>query len=104
MPAIARDLSESRSRHPATSFCQRVGGALRNRLKSGGQLPSQQHQRISRRQQELHADINGKSKRHAPPDPQHKLDQHFRTRRENIGKDHHEGRRDTDGGAQRADR
>ena len=103
MPAIARVLSEMLDRlhrkfywrgveapaQPSEVWC-RVGVEA-----ASGGLPASQ---------ELHAEINGESNYDAPPDPQHKLDQHFRIGRVNIGKDHNEGRWDADGRAQRADR
>ena len=55
MPAMARDLSESRCGHRYT-FSSEPAERLLNRVKPRVQLPLQQHQRVSRRQQELHAD------------------------------------------------
>ena len=71
--------------------------------KPGVQLAPEQLERVSGRQQELHAGINQKSKCYTPPDPENELNQLFRVR-ENIGKNHEHGCRKTNAGAYESER
>ena len=65
-------------------------------LKPRAQLVLEQYQGVSWRQQHLHHHVHQESERHAPPDPEHELDQYLGLWWQDIRNDHHEGCRQAD--------
>lgn len=57
------------------------------------QLAAEQRERVSRRQQELDADVDREPERRAPPQPEHGLDHYLGAGRGDVGQDHDQGGR-----------
>lgn len=65
---------------------------------------AEEHQRVARRQQELHAEVDREAARDAPPEPQHELGHAFRIRHgEDIWQHHGQGGREADGASEGAE-
>ena len=87
MPAIARESSEAAGGSITTFTCQ-APERLLNSQKPRVQLALEQHERVSRRQQELHAGINRQSERSRTTRSRGRTRPALPGRRENIRKDH----------------
>ena len=58
---------------------------------------TEEHQRVARRQQELHAEVDREAERDAPPEPQHEFGHGLRIRhRQEVRQHHGHGRRHAD--------